>query len=226
MTPSSGSPWDDHGLAKAINDYWRKSDFEQEHRAAVARIIQRLGSATVLDVGCGTGLLYAFIAEKNEYCGIDSSTEMLSIARKQHGHAQFVRGDARHLPFREKSFELITCVDMLQHIDNIQPVLSALSEISAEHVLVVTWTHGLPTQRRSVNLSSKEGKLTETIVSAGRFQYIVYNLNELLEIILKANGVSRHQLAIYDLGANSIAIQIKVSALEEREHQDTGQSLI
>lgn len=217
MTSPSGSPWDDHGVAEAINDYWEKSDFEHEHRAAVAKIIQRLGSATVLDVGCGTGLLYALLAEKGGYCGIDSSIEMLRIARKQQSHAQFVRGDARCLPFREKSFELVTCVDMLQHIDDVQPVLSALSEVSGEHVLVVTWAHDLPTQRKSVNLSSKEGKLTEEVATAGRFQNIVYNLNELLGKILKVDGISRHQLAIHDLGANSVAIQInQVSALRQR----------
>jgi len=106
---------------------------------------------------------------------------------------------------------------MLQHIDNIQPVLSALSDVSRKHVLVVTWVHDLPTQRKSVNLSLKEEKLAEQVTSTGRFQYIVYNLHELLEKILREEGVSQRQLAIHDLGANSVAIQInKANAPQEK----------
>ncbi len=205
---SSRSPWDDHGVAEAINDYWEKADSEREHRATVAKLIGKLGSTTVLDVGCGTGLLYPLLAEKGGYCGVDSSLEMLSIARKQHSQVQLVRGDAGCLPFRKKSFQLVTCVDMLQHIENVEAVLSELSEVSGEHVLVVTWVHDLPTQRKSVNLSSKEGKLTEEVVPAGRFLNIVYNLNELLVKISKVEGVCLYGLTTHVLGANSAAIQI------------------
>jgi SAM-dependent methyltransferase len=217
LNSSSRSPWDAHGVAEAINDYWEKSDFEREHRAAVAKLIQKLGSTTVLDVGCGSGLLYPLLADKTRYCGIDSSMEMLRIARKRNSHAQFLRADARCLPFRKKSFELVTCVDMLQHVDNAEAVLSQLSEVAGQHVLVVTWAHDLPTQRQSVNLSSKQGKMTQEVIPAGPFQNIVYNLNELLGWISKVDGISRHQLVIYDLGANNLVIQIdKVSDRGQR----------
>ncbi|MFN2445353.1 MAG: class I SAM-dependent methyltransferase [Vicinamibacterales bacterium] len=78
---------------------------------------QRLASnvsGVVLELGCGTGRIAMPLARIGvSLVGIDRSSEMLAHARRRvqrspHGHqVRLVRGDIRHLPFADASFELV-----------------------------------------------------------------------------------------------------------------------
>lgn len=67
-------------------------------------------AGSVLDLGCGTGLLAAAIAEsgKRRVVGVDPAPAMLDIARgrKAGGDIRFIEGDARTFSIAEK-FDLI-----------------------------------------------------------------------------------------------------------------------
>jgi ubiquinone/menaquinone biosynthesis C-methylase UbiE len=64
-----------------------------------------LGRRT-LDVGCGTGTLTAALAERSgKVWGIDSSPEMLALARAKPTRARFKEGRAESLPFKDRWFE-------------------------------------------------------------------------------------------------------------------------
>ena len=72
----------------------------------------------VLDVGCGTGFLIDLLARKRpaRYVGLDLSTEMLRMARqKQIAGAEFVAGTADKLPFKDGSFDIVTCSQSFHH---------------------------------------------------------------------------------------------------------------
>ena len=67
------------------------------------------GASSVLDLGCGTGLLAAALAaEGREVVGVDPAAAMLAIARKRPGGAgvRWVEADARDLRLR-RHFDLI-----------------------------------------------------------------------------------------------------------------------
>jgi SAM-dependent methyltransferase len=66
-----------------------------------------LGARTVVDVGCGTGVLAVELAGRGHAAtGVDPSSGMLAVARSRPGHerASWVHGDAAALP--PASFEL------------------------------------------------------------------------------------------------------------------------
>lgn len=81
-------------------------------QAAPAR--QAGGRAPILELGCGTGRVALPVARHGAtVIGIDRSASMLARARMRVRRARLgsrvklIRGDIRHLPFPEKSFDLV-----------------------------------------------------------------------------------------------------------------------
>jgi ubiquinone/menaquinone biosynthesis C-methylase UbiE len=69
-----------------------------------------VGCASVLDLGCGTGLLAASLARQDgcEAVGVDPAEAMLSIAARRSGgeRAQWIQGDARNIRLNRR-FDLV-----------------------------------------------------------------------------------------------------------------------
>jgi len=55
------------------------------------------GARSVLDLGCGTGLLAAALGSTREVCGVDPAAAMLDVARRREGgnHVTWAEADAR-----------------------------------------------------------------------------------------------------------------------------------
>ncbi len=73
----------------------------------------------VLDAGCGTGANAEWMARAFGWrmTGLDFADEGLRHARGRSGLAALIRGDIRALPFRDGSFDLITCFDVFVHLE-------------------------------------------------------------------------------------------------------------
>ncbi|HSC50025.1 MAG TPA: methyltransferase domain-containing protein [Gaiellaceae bacterium] len=67
-----------------------------------------LAGRRVLDVGCGTGRFLAQLAPLAKAWGVDSSPEMLEVARARVGVAGLKLGSAEQLPFKDGWFERAT----------------------------------------------------------------------------------------------------------------------
>jgi len=85
-------------------------------RAITEALLARHATGTfgrVLDAGCGTGRNLQALAGRGRALGIDLSPEALVFARGR--GTEVVRGDLLRLPFRERSFALVTSFDVLYH---------------------------------------------------------------------------------------------------------------
>jgi 2-polyprenyl-6-hydroxyphenyl methylase/3-demethylubiquinone-9 3-methyltransferase len=86
----------------------------------------------ILDVGCGGGFLSNALA-KNSFAvtGIDMSEDSLRIA-KEHDETQSVVyqvADAYKLPFANESFEVVTAMDFLEHVEDPEAVVKEISRL-------------------------------------------------------------------------------------------------
>lgn len=85
----------------------------------------------VLEIGCGTGKNTSWLMDIAEnITAIDFSEEMLEQARSkiQASHVQFIRMDIKEPWELNGSFDLITCSLVLEHLQNLQPIFSQISE--------------------------------------------------------------------------------------------------
>jgi ubiquinone/menaquinone biosynthesis C-methylase UbiE len=85
---------------------------------------------TVLDVGCGPGVMAAeLLARGCRFYGIDPSEQTISIARHRFADredARFVRGDAGTLPFADNFFDAVLCMGV---IDSVPDASNAIAEM-------------------------------------------------------------------------------------------------
>ena len=86
----------------------------------------------VLDIGCGAGFLSNDLALHSlQVTGLDFSASSLAVA-KAHDvtqTVQYIEGDAYALPFDDESFEAITCMDFLEHVENPARVIQEASRV-------------------------------------------------------------------------------------------------
>ncbi|MBW1712938.1 MAG: class I SAM-dependent methyltransferase [Deltaproteobacteria bacterium] len=79
------------------------------------RLMPALDRGRLLDVGCGLGYLTQVLGRGLTAVGLDSDYKSLVLNRRQ-GAGSFVQGDAAGLPFKEASFDLAVCSEMLEHL--------------------------------------------------------------------------------------------------------------
>ncbi|MGO9388521.1 MAG: class I SAM-dependent methyltransferase [Methanobacterium sp.] len=86
----------------------------------------------LLDVGCGTGNLLSLITKKYEIqlSGVDLSPNMLNIANEKLGEKADLRlGDSENLPFKDESFDMVTCTDSFHHYPHPENVLAEIKRV-------------------------------------------------------------------------------------------------
>jgi 2-polyprenyl-6-hydroxyphenyl methylase/3-demethylubiquinone-9 3-methyltransferase len=86
----------------------------------------------VLDIGCGAGFLSNELALHGlQVTGVDLSVESLNVARKYDAtkSVQYLSADAYQLPFAEESFDVITAMDFLEHVEHPEDVIKEFSRV-------------------------------------------------------------------------------------------------
>ena len=71
----------------------------------------------ILDVGCGTGANLQMLAQFGDAEGVDVSTDALDFCRAR-GLAEVKQGAAENLPFADASFDMVTGLDVVEHLDD------------------------------------------------------------------------------------------------------------
>ena len=96
----------------------------------VRQIIADLPGGVALDVACGTGRYAEVLAEAGYLVtGVDTSPDMLDIARHKVPQASFQLADARKLPVQDRSVDLLTCALALTHLPELTAVITEFARV-------------------------------------------------------------------------------------------------
>ncbi|MBF2073872.1 MAG: 3-demethylubiquinone-9 3-O-methyltransferase [Synechococcales cyanobacterium C42_A2020_086] len=88
----------------------------------------------VLDLGCGGGYTCEFLAQRGaQVWGIDQSQACINAA-KAHAASQqlavdYQQGVAEQLPYADAQFDVVVCVDVLEHVANWQQTLQEIHRV-------------------------------------------------------------------------------------------------
>src|SRR3989440_4746657 len=85
----------------------------------VAAVCREIGKRKprILDVGCGTGANLQMLANHGASEGVDVSGEALDFCRAR-GLSKVKQGAAESLPYEDASFDLVTGLDVVEHLDD------------------------------------------------------------------------------------------------------------
>ncbi len=70
----------------------------------------------ILDVGCGTGANLEMLKQYGDSEGVDVSDDALEFCRKK--GLKVHKGLAEELPFEDETFDLVTALDVVEHLDD------------------------------------------------------------------------------------------------------------
>jgi ubiquinone/menaquinone biosynthesis C-methylase UbiE len=117
----------DRGIKRNLfQKYWHYRRFK-EVTSAVKPI-----EGAFLDVGCHAGTFTLNILKKintKKVYGLDISPQAIKLAQKRIPFGKFKVGDAQDLPYKSDFFEAIFCLEMLEHVDDPQAVLSEIKRV-------------------------------------------------------------------------------------------------
>jgi ubiquinone/menaquinone biosynthesis C-methylase UbiE len=189
--------WDQPGIAKAIADYWQndRTGFEPLHRQNLARLVSAYyqpSMASVLEVGCGNGLVYKElipgVINNEQYTGVDVSDEMLKLAHKNFPAGNFLHGDIFGLQFLDSSFDLVLSFEVVIHLPEIETPIAEMLRVAGQMLIFTAWV-------------SKEEKQTliPTHINNVKFIHHYYEHKKVLEVIHQKAGKRQHYIEVRPL---------------------------
>ena len=110
------------------------SSYDQLHGEEQRRkfnLVKHAITGSVLDVGCGTGIVWKEWKGK-PVTGIDPSQKLI----EQANHITTILGRGELLPFPDKSFDTVTCFTALHNFDDYQQGLEEMTRVAKQKIIV------------------------------------------------------------------------------------------
>jgi malonyl-CoA O-methyltransferase len=117
--------------------------YAEEQTAKIEAALKHVKVETglVLDAGCGTGLLFSYIADGARITiGLDVSGKTLFQAKvraKGHANVHLVRADADHMPFKNRIFSTVFAMTLIQNAPNPGETLGEIERVSQDGAIMV-----------------------------------------------------------------------------------------
>ncbi|RME04790.1 MAG: class I SAM-dependent methyltransferase [Planctomycetota bacterium] len=125
---------------KVQHSYWWYKVRRQVILQLIRPYLQPLPSVKWLDAGCGPGANLSAFQTFGEVYGVDIHPQCLEYAKKTIPQARLVQADiSKELPFEKNFFDIITLLDVLEHIqEDQQAIQNLLATLKPNGYLVLT----------------------------------------------------------------------------------------
>jgi 2-polyprenyl-3-methyl-5-hydroxy-6-metoxy-1,4-benzoquinol methylase len=108
---------------------------------ALDELWAKAAPSSVLDVGCGEGVLTVEWAERlreGRVVGIDLDDPKLQAEwrTRERPNLEFRAEEATHLSFEDRSFDLAAAIEVLEHVPEPEATLAEMARVARTHLLV------------------------------------------------------------------------------------------
>jgi ubiquinone/menaquinone biosynthesis C-methylase UbiE len=121
----------DEALLKTMLDVDERHWWYRGRRRIIGAELERLGlpaGAHILDAGCGSGRTLEDLVDYGQVWGIELNQEAAEVAQER-GCGEVQVGRLEDLPYDANSFDLITCLDVLEHVPDDRRALTELRRV-------------------------------------------------------------------------------------------------
>ncbi len=121
---------DDYFFATYADTWWdddsnmnNLASFQPPRFAFFEQFVKDWTGKKVLDVGCGGGFTTEHLTTLGaDVTGLDPSPKLIGAAsahaRKTGKEINYQVGKSEHMPFEDNTFDIVTCVDVLEHVES------------------------------------------------------------------------------------------------------------
>lgn len=105
----------------------------------VGRLVEAHRPRRVLEVGCGEGIVLEYLSARvpgARFDGVELDGQALVRGRVRCPTAALVQADAAQLPFHNGSYDLVLCLEVLEHLAEPERALRELRRVSARGCLL------------------------------------------------------------------------------------------
>jgi ubiquinone/menaquinone biosynthesis C-methylase UbiE len=120
--------------------------YAEEQKAKIEAALEKVKvkwRGLVLDVGCGTGILFDYVADRPKMIvGLDLSKKTLLEARartikKKTDNVHLVQADADNMPFVDSEFDNVFAITVLQNAPNPKNMLREIRRVAKDEAAFV-----------------------------------------------------------------------------------------
>lgn len=91
---------------------WWYQGMRAINESLLTKYLPKKKNLKILDAGCGPGAALLYLKKFGDVTGVDISDEALKYASKR---GKVKKGDIASLPFKDKTFDVVVCFDLLYH---------------------------------------------------------------------------------------------------------------
>ena len=131
MSAVAGNVYDKHTTANPV-----ARRLVDGFEAQLDALIEQARPASLLDVGCGDGVLTERWARKlapARVAGVDAGD--LRAVWERRSAASFAVADAEALPFADGEFDVVAAIELLEHVERPGRALAELARVARSHLL-------------------------------------------------------------------------------------------